>query len=61
LALPLGGIVATVLLLAGWVLLQSKSLSVAVQAPFALFLFVIAWSCGFLRELFLPMKEVTGK
>ena len=61
LALPLGGIVVTVLLLAGWVLLQSKSLSVAIQTPYALCLGIVAWPCGFLRELFLPMKEVAGK
>lgn len=55
--LPLGFISATVLLLAVWVFLQSRSFWVAVQAPFVLFLGIMAWSCGFLRELLIPSPK----
>lgn len=56
-----GLILALSVLLSCWVLCLSRSVAVAVQAPLAVLLGVTAWSCGFLRELFFPMKEVIGK
>jgi cellulose synthase/poly-beta-1,6-N-acetylglucosamine synthase-like glycosyltransferase len=38
-----------------------KSISVGLQIPMIIMLIMSAWSCGFLRELFFPIRRVEGK
>ena len=40
---------------------RARSLRVAANFPLVVLLFVLAWSGGFLRELFLPIKDAKGK
>lgn len=42
-------------------IIKTKSLLVAMYTPFTFLLFIFAWSTGFLRELFFPLKDVRGK
>jgi hypothetical protein len=42
-------------------LIQTKSLAVAVNVPLAIVIFAIAWSLGFLREFFVPVRDIRGK
>ncbi len=42
-------------------LISTRSLSVAINAPLVIVLFVLAWSVGFLREFFAPIKDIRGK
>ena len=46
---------------AGLCLIKEKSLTVAVNAFLAMIIFILAWSAGFLRELFSPIKQAAGK
>lgn len=59
------GLAAGALLLAVAALLvglrQSGSLRAGCWVPAVLGLFLASWSCGFLRELFFPLKRVEGK
>ena len=41
--------------------LRTKSVRAGLWVPMVLAVFLIAWSLGFLRELFFPLKEVDGK
>jgi cellulose synthase/poly-beta-1,6-N-acetylglucosamine synthase-like glycosyltransferase len=42
-------------------LIREKSLRLAPNLFLATLIFIFAWSLGFLKELFFPVKEVTGK
>jgi cellulose synthase/poly-beta-1,6-N-acetylglucosamine synthase-like glycosyltransferase len=42
-------------------LLKTRSLTISVNMPFVLVLFVLAWSAGFLKELFFPLKDASGR
>lgn len=42
-------------------LFKTKSLLAALNVPLVMFIFLFGWSAGFLRELFFPLKDVTGK
>jgi cellulose synthase/poly-beta-1,6-N-acetylglucosamine synthase-like glycosyltransferase len=46
---------------AGLSFLKEKSFKVTLNAIFAMIIFILAWSAGFLRELFFPIKKVAGK
>lgn len=41
--------------------LKTKSLAVSMNMPLVTVLFIIAWSSGFLKELFFPLKDTKGK
>lgn len=41
--------------------IKTKSIRVAVNLPFVIIIFTFAWSVGFLKELFFPLKEVQGR
>jgi cellulose synthase/poly-beta-1,6-N-acetylglucosamine synthase-like glycosyltransferase len=60
------GPVAGLLLMLGtgtWAagLFYTGSVEAACYVPVVVGLFLASWSCGFLRELFVPMKRVDGK
>ena len=42
-------------------LFKTKSLSATLNIPLVMLIFLFGWSAGFLRELFFPLKDVTGK
>jgi len=42
-------------------LIISRSLSVAINTPLAIILFLTAWSIGFMQEFLTPIKDVSGK
>jgi cellulose synthase/poly-beta-1,6-N-acetylglucosamine synthase-like glycosyltransferase len=48
-----------IFILLAW--LSCRSLSIALNMPLAVAIFAIAWSMGFLRELFFPLKDTAGK
>lgn len=54
-------ILAGLLLLFLFGLLNMGSIPAAANVPFAVSILICGWSIGFLRELFFPMKDVTGK
>ncbi|MDD4939654.1 MAG: glycosyltransferase [Candidatus Omnitrophica bacterium] len=39
----------------------TRSFAAAVNLPLAAIIFSLAWSAGFLRELFFPMKDIKGR
>ncbi len=57
LMLLIGG--SAVVIVSGWI--YSRDFTSAVRFPMVLMIFAFAWSWGFLRELFFPMKDVRGK
>jgi cellulose synthase/poly-beta-1,6-N-acetylglucosamine synthase-like glycosyltransferase len=48
-----------VVLFLSWV--KTKSPLVALNLPLVVVIFIFAWSIGFLKELFFPLKEAKGK
>lgn len=52
---------AGALLLFLFILMKEKSLAVAMNTVLAMGIAIFAWSLGFLRELFCPLKDVSGK
>ena len=41
--------------------LKTRSCLTAVDTPLAVIIFIVAWSAGFLRELFFPLRDPAGK
>ena len=41
--------------------IKTRQLSVSFNLPLVMILFITAWSSGFLKELFFPLKEIKGK
>jgi cellulose synthase/poly-beta-1,6-N-acetylglucosamine synthase-like glycosyltransferase len=54
------GLLATILL-AVFSFIKEKIIKTALYVPLVVLIFVSAWSAGFLRELFFPIKKVAGK
>lgn len=50
-----------IILLAIFALIKEKSLRVAINVVLVFLIFILAWSAGFLRELFFPIKKLVGK
>ena len=62
LLIALGLIVASItVILLGLSWARYKSILVGLDALLVMLIFTLAWSLGFLRELFLPIKNVKGK
>jgi glycosyltransferase involved in cell wall biosynthesis len=41
--------------------IKTRSLPVAINIPLVIIIFTFAWSSGFLKEFFLPLKDVKGR
>lgn len=41
--------------------LKTRSFEAVLNLPLAMTIFIFAWSAGFLRELFFPLKDIGGK
>lgn len=59
-SLFIGFVILTLASLALFGFLKTKSLKVALNLPLVVVITVFAWSVGFLRELFIPLKNQTG-
>jgi len=53
----LGGASLVAIFSAGFAFLKTKSYRVALNMPLAILILPIAWSCGFLHELFMPTSK----
>ncbi len=40
--------------------LRTKSLKIALNLPLVVVITILAWSAGFMKELFFPLKNPTG-
>ena len=59
LLLALVGVIVLLAVLSGiFALFKTRSLRVALNMPLVLSIFLIAWSCGFLRESFAPTRKL---
>ena len=62
LLLAIPGVAFLLAILSGvFAFLQTKSWRVALNMPLTLTIFLIAWSCGFLREFFVPTRQPERK
>lgn len=57
----LGGVLFVAISSASFAFLKTKSYQVALNMPLATLILAIAWSCGFLHELFMPTRQPERK